>query len=76
MMENYNSLAKPMIYKIIDFLVRFAALFCFIFLVGGYSWGNTNQVMMELVMIGIWLQMDYKNILSALAKIKDKIQRP
>lgn len=64
-----------MIDKSITFLVRFAAMVCFVGLVSGYSSGNTEMIVVEVVFLLIWLQMDYKNVRRAFSEIKEKIKR-
>lgn len=56
-----------MVKKIVDFIVRFAALLSAIALVSGFSRGDSVMVIVELLMIAIWVQMDYRKI-SALFK--------
>ncbi|AVJ78554.1 hypothetical protein ACMWRF_003587 [Enterobacter hormaechei] len=41
-------------------LVRFAALLSVIGLIKGHSEGNSIMILIEIVMIAMWLQMDYK----------------
>ena len=43
-------------------IVRFAALLSAIAFFTGYSSGNTPLIVLEAVMTGVWLQMDYRNI--------------
>ncbi|MBL5963941.1 hypothetical protein I7V30_01475 [Lelliottia amnigena] len=58
-----------MVKKIIDFIVRFAALLSAIALIAGFSRGDSVMLIVELLMIAIWVQMDYKK-LTALFKKK------
>lgn len=51
-----------MINKVIDNIVRFAALLSFISLATGYSFGKGDLLVFETVMIVIWLNMDWGNI--------------
>lgn len=52
-------------------LVRFAALLSVIELIKGHSEGNRVMILIEVAMIGMWLQMDYQNITNLL-KMKKK----
>jgi len=45
-------------------LVRFAALECVIGLFNVYSRSNTVVILTEMVMMAMWLQMDYGSIVS------------
>lgn len=53
-------------------LVRFAALLSVIGLIKGHSEGNRVMILIEVVMIGMWLQMDYQNITNLLKMKKNK----
>lgn len=57
-----------MIDKIINFIVRFAALISVIGLVTGYSKGDYALISAEIIMIAIWLQMDFKLIKSLIKR--------
>lgn len=57
-----------MIDKIINSLVRFAALMSAIGLVTGYSDGDPALISAEIIMLAIWLQMDFKNIKSLIKR--------
>lgn len=57
-----NSEEKSMINKVIDNIVRFAALLSFISFSTGYSFGKGDLLVFEAVMIVIWLNMDWVNI--------------
>jgi|GEM_PF-1869043 len=57
-----------MINKAIDFIVRFAALLSLIGLITGYSKGNAELQIAEVIMIAIWFQMDFKNIKSLIKR--------
>ncbi|MCE9967132.1 hypothetical protein [Lelliottia amnigena] len=56
-----------MVKKTIDFVVRFAALLSAIALVSGFSRGDSVMLIVELLMIAVWVQMDYRKF-SALFK--------
>ncbi|QXZ19060.1 hypothetical protein [Lelliottia amnigena] len=58
-----------MVKKTIDFVVRFAALLSSIALVSGFSRGDGVMLIVELLMIAVWVQMDYSK-LTALFKKK------
>lgn len=57
-----NSEERSMINKVIDNIVRFAALLSFISFATGYSLGKGDLLVFEAVMIVIWLNMDWGNI--------------
>lgn len=52
-------------------IVRFAALLSAIAFFTGYSSGNTPLIVLEAVMTGVWLQMDYRNIKVLISKNKE-----
>lgn len=54
--------------KISSFVVRFAALVSFFGLVTGFQSNDMDLKWMEVVMILIWLQMDFKLIYSFFRK--------
>lgn len=60
-----------MIDKAINYLVRFAALISAYGLITGFRPGDTNLKIMEIFMLLIWAQMDYKRISSLIKKDKD-----
>ncbi|EPK0224235.1 hypothetical protein L414_02573 [Enterobacter hormaechei subsp. hoffmannii UCICRE 3] len=49
-------------------LVRVAALLSAFGLIYGHSEGNSIMYLIEIVMIAMWLQMDYKIIISLIKK--------
>ena len=49
-------------------LVRFAALLSVIGLIKGHSKDNNLMILIEIVMIAMWLQMDYKKKIISLIK--------
>lgn len=57
-----------MIKKIIDNIVRFAALLSVIALVTGFFSGDGTMLIIELVMIAIWMQMDHRLLITLLNK--------
>lgn len=60
-------------YKMVDFLVRFAALISFLGLVTGYGANNFSHQLVEVVMIVIWLLTDMHNLKNLATKIKAKL---
>ncbi len=46
--------------SILNNLVRFVALLSAIGLIKGHSKDNNLMILIEIVMIAMWLQMDYK----------------
>ena len=57
-----------MVESISNNFVRFAALVSAIGLIKRHSEGNSAMNLIEIVMIAMWLQMDYGKILSLLKK--------
>ncbi|HCD8184262.1 TPA: hypothetical protein ACTV5X_001324 [Enterobacter roggenkampii] len=57
-----------MVESISNNFVRFAALLSAIGLIKRHSEGNSVMNLIEIVMIAMWLQMDYGKILSLLKK--------
>ncbi len=53
--------------------VRFAALLSAFGLIRGHSEGNSVMILIEIVMIGMWLQMDYGSIVEFLKRNKKKM---
>jgi len=65
---NYIEKAMSMMESISNNLVRFAALLSVIGLIKGHSEGNSIMILIEIVMIAMWLQMNYKKIISLIKK--------
>ena len=61
-----------MLTSISNNLVRVVALFSVIAFITGYSDGYPVMIFLEIVMIGMWLQMDYQNITNLLKMKKNK----
>ena len=51
-----------------NYVVRFAALLSFIGLVSGYRQDDMLLKLAELIMLGVWLQMDFRIIKSLFKK--------
>jgi len=58
--------------KILDNLVRFAALVSIIGLLTGFSSHYPSVQVIEVIMLVIWLQMDYKAILGFIKSITNE----
>lgn len=59
------------VYKMVDFLVRFAALISLCGLVTGYSADNFSLQIAEVVMLFIWLFSDMHHLKKLAMKIKE-----
>lgn len=55
-----------------NYLVRVAALLSAFCIIYGNSEGNSIIYLIEIVMIGMWLQMDYQKITNLLKMKKNK----
>lgn len=60
-----------MLSSVSENLVRFAGLMSAITFFTGYSSGITILIILEAVMTGVWLQMDYRNIKMLISKNKE-----
>lgn len=55
--------------KILDNLVRFAALMSLIGILTGFSSQRPSLQVIEVITLVIWLQMDYRSILKAIKQL-------
>lgn len=55
----------------LDNIVRIGALVSLVGLLSGYRAEDTSLKIMEILMLIIWAQMDYKKIISIIRKNKD-----
>lgn len=60
-----------MLSSVSESLVRFAGLMSAIAFFTGYDSGITILIILEAVMTGVWLQMDYRNIKMLISKNKE-----